>query len=221
MNLSNNMKNIGHPNLDEMKERINEKANLILEELTNANLEYFVKESINIAKGVLKKFVFCIRKLFSYGDYAIKDLDQRETFTNFKTGYQQKMLDWIEQHKSDIELNANIPTPPQEPSDKKWYYVALGVGTAGAVGFEIGRRCMEGHRYWIGITIELITLVTSYLIYEKEKRDSENYSEKLAEYELEMNKKKETFVNETISQLEKWVKEGETYSNELLTTYNL
>lgn len=216
MNLSNNMKNIGHPNLDEMKERINEKANLILEELTNANLEYFVKESVDIAKGVLKKYIFYIRKLFSYGDYAIKDMVEKERFTNFNTGYQQKMLDWIEQNKPNIEL-----IPPRVPLEKKWHRVTLGIGTAGAIVFEVGRRCKDGERYWIGILIELVTLVASYFIYKKEKSDIKKYSEKLTECELTINEKKESFVNETISQLEKWLNDGETYSNELLTTFNL
>lgn len=207
------------PNLEDMKRLVHEKAGCLLKDLTADNMDYFAKESAVLARDVMEKYVFAVYDYYTIGDYAIQDLDQRETFTNFKTGYQQKMLDWIEQHKPDIELMAEIPVPPQEPSDKKWHFVALGVGTAGAVGFEIGRRCMEGHRYWIGIAIELITLVASYLIYEKEKSESDNYTAKLYQYESELKKK--TFVNETISQMEKWVMEGEAYSNELLTAYNL
>lgn len=212
--------NLDHPNLDEMKRVVNEKASLILVKLTQTNLDYFVKEAVNVAKIVLEKYVFSIRKLFSNGEFAIKDLVEKERFTNFKTGYQQKMLDWIEQNKLTIELNAKILRLPQKPADKKWLY-ALGIGTTGAIVFEIGRRWRDGDRYWIGILIELVTLVASYFIYKKEKSASENYSEKLSEYELEINEKKGNFVNETISQLEKWIKEGEAYSNKLLTTYNL
>lgn len=207
------------PELEDMRILVHGKAEYLLKDLSAENLDYFVKESTILARKVLEKYVFAVYDYYIKGECAIKDLGQREAFTNFKTGYQQKMLDWIEQHKPDIELMAEIPVPPQEPSDKKWHFVALGVGTAGAVGFEIGRRCMEGHRYWIGIAIELITLVASYLIYEKEKSESDNYTAKLNQYESELKKK--TFVNETISQMEKWVMEGEAYSNELLTAYNL
>lgn len=213
--------NLDYPKLDEMKRLINEKASLILEELTQTNLDYFVKEAVNVAKGVMEKYVFSTRKLFSNGEFAIKDLGEKERFTNFKTGYQQKMLDWIEQNSPHVKLMTKIHTPPQKPSDKKWHYVALGVGTAGALGFEIGRRCMDSHRYWIGIAIELCTIAASYFIYKNGKSKSENYEANCRQYKSELNTKKESLVDETISQLEKWVKEGEVYSNELLTTYNL
>lgn len=209
------------PDMDENKRLINEKAGWALEELTKANLDYFVKEAVNIAKNILMKYIFSIRKLFSNGEFAIKDLAEKERFTNYRTGYQQKMMDWIEQNKPTIELDLEIPAPPQEPSDKKWHYVTLGVGTAGAVGFEIGRRCMEGHRYWIGIAIELSALVASYVIYKKEQYNKENYSVNFNKYKSELNAKKEAFVNETINQLENWIKTGESYSNKLLTTFNL
>lgn len=209
------------PDMDENKRLINEKACLILEELTQANLDYFVKEAVNIAKDILKKYVFSIRKFFSNGEFAIKDLAERERFTNFRTGYQQKMLDWIDQYGPNFELDAEIPAPPQKPVEKKWHYVTLGVGTAGALGFEIGRRCMEGHRYWIGIAIELSALVVSYVIYKKEQYNKENYSVNFNKYKSELNAKREAFINETINQLENWIKTGESYSNELLTTFNL
>lgn len=157
--------------LDEMKRLVNEIACLYLKDLTNANIESFVIEALKAAKSVLEKYVFSIRKVFTNGDFAIKDLNRRESFTNYKTGYQHKMLDWIKQNENvpKIRTTLEIPSLPQGSTEKKWHRVSLGIGTAGAVGFEIGRRCMEGERYWIGILIELVTLVASYFIYKKKK----------------------------------------------------
>ena len=216
-NKQNNMPS----HIEEMKRLVREKAESLLKDLTADSLNYFEEKASTIAAGILEKYVFSVYDMFTIGDYAIKDLKQREVFTNFRTGYQQKMLDWIEQNKPKIELIVEIPSHPTEQSEKRWHYVALGIGTAGALGFEIGRRCMDGHRYWIGIAIEVLTLATSYFIYKKEQGDSNNINAKLRQYEADLKTKKETFANETISQLEKWLRKGEAYSNELLTSFNL
>ena len=207
--------------IEEMKELVSEKAESLLKDLTADSLNYFEEKASTIAAGILEKYVFSVYDMFTIGDFAIKDLKQREVFTNFRTGYQQKMLDWIEQNKPKIDLIVEIPSPPSEQSEKKWHFVALGIGTAGALGFEIGRRCMDGDRYWIGIAIEVLTLATSYFIYKKEQDDSNIVNAKLRQYEAELKTKKETFINETISQLEKWLRKGEAYSNKLLKTFNL
>lgn len=216
-----NNKNSMSSHIEEMKKLVSEKAESLLNDLTADSLNYFEEKVSTIATGILEKYVFSVYDMFTRGDFAIKDLKQREVFTNFRTGYQQKMLDWIEQNKPKIDLIVEIPSPQSEQSEKKWHFVALGIGTAGALGFEIGRRCMDGHRYWIGIAIEVLTLATSYFIYKKEQGDSNNINAKLRQYEVDLKTKKETFANETISQLEKWLRKGEAYSNELLTSFNL
>lgn len=215
MSFVSDLKGMSHPNLDEMKQLINEKASLILDELTKANLDYFVKEAVSIAKVIMEKYVFSIRKMFSNGEFAIKDIVEKARFTDFKTGYQQTMLEWIEQNKPNIEFKTEIPVSPQETSEKKWHYATLGVGTAGAIALAIGRCWLSA------LAVEIATLAVSYFIYKKEKDNSDSFSEKLNQYELDLKTNKEAFVNETISQLEEWIKKGESYSNEILTTFNL
>ena len=128
-------------------------------------------------------------------------------------GYQQKMLDWKGQNKPKIK-SMEISMMPQEPSEKHWFYTTLGIGTAGAIGL------MIGHCYWIGLAVELLTLTVSYYLYLKEKESKKEYEKQREQYETELDKKKEDFVIEVISQLENWLKQGENYSNELLITYN-
>ena len=204
-----------HPDLEEMKRLVNEKANSILEELTDANLNYFVREAVSVAESIMEKYVFSIRKVFSNGELAIKDLVEKERFTNYKTGYQQTMLDWIRKNKPIIRLEMGITSPPIQLPEKRWHFVIMGTGTVGAIALLIG------HRWWTALVVEMVVLAASYFVYKKEKCDSNNYDVDLKQYESEIRTKKETFVNETISQLEKWLRKGEAYSNELLTTFNL
>lgn len=210
-NKQNNMPS----HIEEMKRLVREKAESLLKDLTADSLNYFEEKASTIAAGILEKYVFSVYDMFTIGDYAIKDLKQREVFTNFRTGYQQKMLDWIEQNKPKIELIVEVPSPPKEHSEKKWHFVTLGIGTAGAVGLAIG-RC-----WWTALTVEMVTIAASYFVYKKEKSSNNNHEAKLRQFESELKTKKETFVNETISQLEKWLRKGEEYSNELLTSFNL
>ena len=54
----------------------------------------------------------------------------------------------------------------------------------------------------------------------KEKKVKKKHEKHLEQYETELIKKKDDLANEVIDQLENWLKQGENYSNELLTTYN-
>jgi len=212
--MENNKNNISS-HIEEMKRLVWEKAESLLKDFTADSLDYFEEKASTIAVGVLEKYVFSIYDMFTTGDFAIKDLKQREVFTNFRTGYQQKMLDWIEQNKPKIDLIVEIPSPQKEQSEKKWLFVTLGIGTAGAVGLAIG-RC-----WWTALVVEMVTLAASYFVYKKEKGSINNHEAKQRQFECELKTKKETIVSETISQLERWLRKGEEYSNELLTSFNL
>ena len=74
----------------------------------------------------------------------------------------------------------------------------------------------------VGIAVELLTLVISCFLYLKEKKVKNKHEEQHEQYQTVQIKKKEKedFVNEVINQLENWLKQGENYSNELLTKYN-
>jgi hypothetical protein len=202
-----------------LHDEVRKKANEVLDELTLDNIKYFVRESGLIAGSILNEYIYAV---FDY--YLNKGFEnsiKKDEFINPETGYQQKMFIWKEDNNPNVEVELEIPTRPQKPSEKKCHYVTLGIGTAGALGFEIGRRCKDGHRYWIGIAREVLTLATSYFIYKKEQGDSDIYNDKLRQYEAELKIKKDTIANETINQYEAWLKNGETYSNELLTSFNL
>ena len=208
--------------IEEMKRRIRAKADELLVEITKDSLCFFVEEAIDVAENILENYVFAVYDQYTAGEFAIKNPVQRELFTNFRTGYQQKMLEWKDQNKPEIKLMDIISTLRRQ-NGKHWYYASLGVGTAGAIGLAfycyrkglaIDRCCL------VGIAVELLTLVISCHLYLKEKKVKNKHEEQPEQYETELIKKKEDFVNEVINQLENWLKQGEKYSNKLLTKYN-
>lgn len=212
------------PDIEEMKQLVQKKASQTLNEFTEDNLDYFVKEASIIAESTLEKFIFAVYDMFVTGKFSIKDLTKKEAFTNPRTGYQQKMLEWKEQNKPKVHSSKLFSLSLQKPSEKHWYYATLGAGTAGAIGlgiycyrdgWTIGRCC------WVGLAIELLTLIISYYLFNKEKKEMQKYEEQCKQYESEISRKTDLFVNEVIDSLETWIKQGENYSKELLTTFNL
>ena len=211
------------PDFDEMKQLVQKKANQLLNDFTEDNLNYFVKEASIFAESILEKYIFAIYDLFVSGELSIIELSKKESFTNPKTGYQQKMLEWKEQNKPELHSIKPFSSSPQEPSEKHWYYAIFGIGTVGAIG--LGIYCYRdvwaiGRCWLIGLAVELLTLSISYYLFKKERNEKQK-NEQCEQNESELHQKKELFVNEIIDSLEKWLKQGEIYSNKLLTTYNL
>ena len=211
------------PDFDEMKQLVQKKAKQVLNDFTEENLNYFVKEASIIAESILEKYVFAVYDLFVSGELVIKDIVLLETFTNPTNGYQQRMLEWKEQNKPQVHFSKAFLSFPQKSSNKPWQYVTLGMGTAGAIG--LGIYCYRDEwaisRCWlVGLAVELLTLSISYYLIKKERNENQK-KEQCEQNESELHQKKELFVKETIDSLEKWLKQGEIYSNELLTTYNL
>lgn len=201
------------PDIEKMKQLVQKKANLILSEFTEDSKNCFVKEAFIIAESILEKYIYDIYDLFVSGELSIKELSKKESFTNPQTGYQQKMLEWKEQNKPEVH----------QQFEKHWYYATLVAGTAGAIGLGIYYYQNEWSisRCWLaGLAVELLTLSISYYLFKKERNEKQK-NEQCKLNESELHQKKELFVNKTIDSLEKWLKQGEINSNELLTTYNL
>lgn len=212
------------PDIDEMKLLVQKKANQILNDFTEDNLNYFVKEASIIAESILEKYIFAIYDLFVSGELAIKDIVRLEAFTNPTSGYQQRMLQWKEQNKPQVHFSKAFPSPLQKPSNKSWHYATLGIGTAGAIGLAlycyrkglaIGRCCLYG------FVVELLTLAIYYYLFKNDKNKKQKPKKQCERQESDLCQERDLFVNELIVSLEGWIKQGETYSKELLTTYNL
>ena len=82
------------PNIDELKRLVREKADQLLDEFTEDNLDYFIKEASVVAERVLERYIFAVYDFYTIGEFSIIDPASKEAFMNYKTGYQQKMLDW-------------------------------------------------------------------------------------------------------------------------------
>ena len=211
------MENIEHMpflDLEGLKQHVKAKADELLVDITNENICFFVEEAIDIAENILENYVFAVYDQYTAGELAIKNQIQRESFTNYRMGYQQKMLEWKEKNKPEIEL-MEIPAAPQATSTSRWSFVSFGIGSSTAIGLV----CF--HHYLACLIVELLTLATSIYLYKKEQNGNKVYQQQLKQYLHYMKNKKESFVTETSNMLASWLRQGEKYSNELLTTYNL
>ena len=66
------------PDIEEMKRLVQEKAKQLLVELTEDNLDYFIKEASIVAERVLERYIFSVYDLYTIGEFSIKDLASKE-----------------------------------------------------------------------------------------------------------------------------------------------
>ena len=205
------------PEIAEMKRLIQEKAKQILVEPIEDYLDYFITEASVIAESIMERYIFAVYDFYTKGESAIKDLAVKEAFTNYKIGYQQKMLDWKDRNSPEIHVSMAISnnTNLQKTSKKHLYLTAFGAGTVGAIGLTIG-RC-----YWASLAIELLTLSISYYLFKHEKNEKQKSQEGSGQINPGLCPQRDLLIKEITSSLETWLKQGEIYSKELLVTYNL
>lgn len=201
------------PDIAEMKRLVQKKADHLLVELSESNLDYFKIEASIIAECILERYIFAIYDYYTHGESAIIEPTREKAFTDYKIGYQQKMLDWKELNKPEIKHTDIMLNHSKKSIGKCWCYATLGIGTAGAVGLVV---C---HCYWLGLILESLTLVVSYYLFVNEKKCKKEYKRQQEQHKSALGLNKESVVKEVINQLEDWIKLGENYSNDLLTTY--
>lgn len=202
--------------LAQMRISIEEKAKIILNEVTEDDVNYFVKEAKNEAKHLMAKYIFTIYNFYTEGEFAIKNMDSLEAFTNPDTGFQAQMLNWIDQ--SDIAItqaDMNYAEAPTKRNTSSFHKTTLGVGTAIAAGLLIFKHP------WIALTVELLALSASYVQYKNKDNNEKRYNEQLEKYTKDITALKNSFVNSMISDMEKWLKDGQQKTKEVLNTFKL
>ena len=206
--------------LERMKTQVHAKAELILAEVNEDNLNYFLGEVKKIAKSTFEDYAFKVYDLYTSGERAIHDINQLEQFVNTDTGYQQRMLQWEDEHDVSITKNGDsMPTTPDAPSqsgENTDHLTTLGVGFAIATGFVLLRHPI------IAIAVELLTLCLAYSQKKSYSTDmKEQPSDSQSPNKEDISTTKERFLKGVICEIEQWLKEGEKYSNELLASFNL
>ena len=210
--------NTMRPDVSKMRADIRAKATALLHDYSKEEIERFLSEAKRIGKNVLKEFVFNTYNFFANGDNCIEDLDIMEAFTNYNTGYQQEMLNWINQNEIVIPIQfTDTSANHEKTSNLPWHFIILGLGTAFA---GVMAACTQIKKHLLlASAIEIVTVVTSYCIYNKKsnENDEKQHKENLKKRDL----MKEQLIDDVIKTVEEWLKLGEYRSNELLEKFDI
>ena len=202
--------------LADMESKVLDLSNKLLSEINEENLKYFSSEVKVIAESALEKYVFDVYDLYTSGALRISDVSDLLSFTDTDNGYQQQMLNWIKQNAISItEQEISIPEYPQKSANKSRHKESFVIGSVIATGLII-----SGHP-WIALVVELLTLAISYNRYRTFAMSEKQYAMKVERYKMDIDGKKNEFVRGVITDLENWLSDGKTKSQEILKTFNL
>lgn len=200
-----------------LKAAIEEKARLLLAEITEENLKAFAQEVKLIAEGVMEQYVFKVYDLYSEGALKITDLDVLESFTNYSSGYQSKMLAWNENHPIQLqEQKVEMPKRPDDPRTKKYQpAITIGVGTVIAIGLYVFSNA------WVALAAELLALAIAYSQRSRQQKARRLYEADLLAYNNQLGMKRMALINGLTEDLVKWLEMGKEFSDSVLASYNL
>jgi hypothetical protein len=203
-------------NIAQLRADVIEKAELFLNEVNEDNLKSFSEEVKKTAEGALQKYIFKVYDWYTDGNFS-NDQEFLSKFVDLKTGYQQTMLDWIEQNCIVVQQQSfeypEHPTIPETKSQIKEVAVTGTVGTAIATGLLIFTNP------WLALAIELLTVALAYSSYKKYKKSQKQYQMELEAYEIKINSMKHDLVNGVTEDLVNWVNKGVEYSQTILDTF--
>ena len=209
----------------ELNNRIHEAAKLYLADIQQMsekelkdNLRYFAEKCKGIAEGILENHVFANFTKYSEGPFAISDTETLSMFCDFKTGYQQQMLNWIAEHP--LEVKEEVFELPQRPEDAiknaplSPAAILIG-GTIVSVGLFIFTNI------WIFIGAELLSVLLAKIQSNRVRKSDEQRKMAMEHYAVAIENKKNELVNGMIVELEKWLDIGEEESRRISSSYNL
>lgn len=205
--------------IHESADRLFADIQLMTEAELQDNLHYFAEKAKDIAESILEEYIFSTFEKYTSGISAITDAEKLAQFINLDSGYQQRMLDWIQAHplqvkeemfvcpkKDDFHIETNDLSPQ----------IILGSGTVLAVGLFIFTNM------WIALAAEILTIaLTKYQNNSIVKRRSIELEIEQKQYETAIKAKKDKLVNGMIYELEKWLDLGEAASNDILSSLNI
>lgn len=195
--------------------RIREKAQLILNELTADNLNYFPLQAKEIAEAALENYTIEVYNHFTEGVGKIADDKVLSQFDDYLTGYRHQMEDWIEEHPIKIERVLEIPEKPVEPTRPMSAWVPVAVGGAVVVGLLIFAPV------WAAFVAAVATALVALRQQNKLRQHDADFKIKLAMYEKDVAARKEALVSGLIADLNKWLDQGVEASNAILNKFGI
>lgn len=208
-----------HPQMEfePLKAAIEDKATLLLTEITEENIKVFAQEVKMIAESVMEQYVFKVYDIYSDGALKITDLDKLASFTDFSSGYQSKMLAWNNSHPIQLrEQKVEIPRCPEAPRNNQYQpAVTVTIGTVVAIGIFVFSNA------WVALAAEILALSIAYRQKAKQKKSKGLYEAELSAYNSQLGMKRMTLINGLTDDLIKWLEMGKEYSDSILVSYNI
>lgn len=209
----------------ELSIKIKEAADILLadiqlmsEDELKDNLRYFAEKCKSIAERILEEYTKNIKDHYSEGNFAISDPKILGDFVDFSSGYQHQMLEWIKNNPLKVEESKfELPAKPNQNLAEKYVKprnITIS-GTIVAVGLFIFTNI------WIALAAEIITCLATFI---QQKRIAKSRKQEIFEqekYEQELLAKRNKLISGLISDLDKWLDNGENASNQILKGYNL
>lgn len=209
----------------ELSIKIKEAADTFLEDIQlmsenelKENLKYFAEKCKTIAERILEVYITSIKDRYSEGEFAIEDIGLLSKFVDFSTGYQHQMLEWIRNNSLKVEESRfEVPNKPKQNTSFSYIkpqYIAAS-GTVVAVGLFVFTNI------WIALAVEIITCLASLIQNRRIAKAQQQTIFEQQRYEQELIAKKNQLVFGMITDLDKWLDNGEEASNQILKEYNI
>ncbi len=205
-----------HFSLDIGKLRISiqTKADSLLNEITEDNLNYFSSEVKKIAEGVLDDYIFKIYDAYTDGVFKIEDTDQLLAFTDFNSGYQGRMNKWKDLHPIILKQESiTLPSEPVLRAQKIKSNHVLAGGTIVATGLLIFSKI------WVALAVELLTISLAYYKFQEKKHYQDDFEYQKQEYQIKIQKMKTNLIQGLEKDLELWLNNAANESNTILKQF--
>lgn len=222
---------------------VRKKAQLYLEEITENSLQDFANAVKFEAESVLENYYLGINKLYTDGEYRIRDKEILNSFMDFHNGYRAQMKIWAASNDITItKMSVDNVIPPKQPVIIKSlpsivarvgsvtiagaFIAAKSISTESLVNLGLSHSCFATgltifSNVWVLLAAELLVLGAAYYIKKKQQNTEAKYKMELCEYEIALEKSKAEFINGILSDLKKWLENAEKNSKDLLTEFNI
>lgn len=194
-----------------------------------------VLDSFNAVKEILE--IAIERYSFQVSEYWKQnhtDVSRKIKFTDLDNGYEKLLKKWVRDNPFRQEL-PDCPNDFVESYDKynaKVNKTAIAAGTAGtlAIGAAYGvstsqaaagaKGCLAFGNPLVAIIAELIGIAAIYAVvrYQKKNKRKEIEAQR-REYKAQLKEYKQKLINTLTASAEIYLKEAETYSNNILTEF--
>ncbi len=191
---------------------------LMSEDELKENLRYFAEKCKSIAERILEVYIKDIKNRYSEGEFAIEDSTALGKFVDISSGYQHQMLEWIRNNSLKVEeIKFDLPKKPvTNPSSSAIKPETIAIsGTVIAIGLFIFTNI------WIALAAEIISCLAALIQKKSISKSEKQIIFEQKRYEQELIAKKNQLVAGIISDLEKWLDNGEEASNDILMEYNI